>query len=140
MFVTMFIGKVNLKTGELTYCNCGHNPPVVCEPGKEARFLPMQYVNLALGTWDGFEFQGERIPDIREWKILLYTDGLNEAENPRYELFGNDRLIQLMNGVSQLDAEGIIQMLQEEVERHRSGASPNDDLTLLSLTVKKFSA
>lgn len=139
MFVTMFIGKVNLKTGELTYCNCGHNPPVVCEPGKEARFLPMQYVNLALGTWDGFEFQGERIPDIREWKILLYTDGLNEAENPRYELFGNDRLIQLMNGVSQLDAEGIIQMLQEEVERHRSGASPNDDLTLLSLTVKKFS-
>ncbi len=140
MFVTMFIGKANLKTGELTYCNCGHNPPVVCEPGKEARFLPMQYVNLALGTWDGFEFQGERIPDIREWKILLYTDGLNEAENPRYELFGNDRLIQLMNGVSQLDAEGIIQMLQEEVERHRSGASPNDDLTLLSLTVKKFSA
>ena len=140
MFVTMFIGKVNLKTGELTYCNCGHNPPVVCEPGKEARFLPMQYVNLALGTWDGFEFQGERIPDIREWKILLYTDGLNEAENPRYELFGNDRLIHLMNGVSQLDAEGIIQMLQEEVERHRSGASPNDDLTLLSLTVKKFSA
>lgn len=140
MFVTMFIGKVNLKTGELTYCNCGHNPPVVCEPGKEARFLPMQYVNLALGTWDGFEFQGERIPDIREWKILLYTDGLNEAENPRYELFGNDRLIQLMNGVSQLDAEGIIQMLQEEVERHRSGASPNDDLTLLSLTIKKFSA
>lgn len=140
MFVTMFIGKADLKTGELTYCNCGHNPPVVCEPGKEARFLPMQYVNLALGTWDGFEFQGERIPDIREWKILLYTDGLNEAENPRYELFGNDRLIQLMNGVSQLDAEGIIQMLQEEVERHRSGASPNDDLTLLSLTVKKFSA
>lgn len=140
MFVTMFIGKANLKTGELTYCNCGHNPPVVCEPGKEARFLPMQYVNLALGTWDGFEFQGERIPDIREWKILLYTDGLNEAENPRYELFGNDRLIQLMNGVSQLDAEGIIQMLQEEVERHRSGSSPNDDLTLLSFTVKKFSA
>ena len=140
MFVTMFIGKADLKTGELTYCNCGHNPPVVCEPGKEARFLPMQYVNLALGTWDGFEFQGERIPDIREWKILLYTDGLNEAENPRYELFGNDRLIHLMNGVSQLDAEGIIQMLQEEVERHRSGASPNDDLTLLSLTVKKFSA
>ena len=140
MFVTMFIGKADLKTGELTYCNCGHNPPVVCEPGKEARFLPMQYVNMALGTWDGFEFQGERIPDIREWKILLYTDGLNEAENPRYELFGNDRLIHLMNGVSQLDAEGIIQMLQEEVERHRSGASPNDDLTLLSLTVKKFSA
>ena len=140
MFVTMFIGKANLKTGELAYCNCGHNPPVVCEPGKEARFLPMQYVNLALGTWDGFEFQGERIPDIRGWQILLYTDGLNEAENPQYELFGNDRLIKLMNGVSRMDAQGIIQMLQGEVERHRSGAAPNDDLTLLSLTVKNLTA
>lgn len=140
MFVTMFIGKVNLQTGELAYCNCGHNPPVVCEPGKEACFLPMQYVNMALGTWDGFEFQGERIPDIRGWQILLYTDGLNEAENPRYELFGNDHLIQLMNGVSQMDGKGIVQMLQEEVEKHRSGAAPNDDLTLLSLRVKNLTA
>lgn len=140
MFVTMFIGKANLKTGELSYCNCGHNPPVVCEPGKEACFLPMQYVNMALGTWDGFEFKGESLKDIRQWQILLYTDGLNEAENPQSELFGNDHLLKLMNGVSKLDAKGIILMLQEAVEKHRSGAAPNDDLTLLSLVIKDTNA
>ena len=137
MFVTMFIGMVDLTTGRLDFCNCGHNPPVICEPGRKACFLPMQYVNTALGTWDGFEFKGESIPDIRKWQILLYTDGLNEAENPKYELFGNDHLIELMNGVSQMTAQEIIQMLQEEVEKHRSGAAPNDDLTLLSLSIKE---
>ena len=96
--------------------------------------------NAPFGLWPGLQYVGEEVDNIKGRPLFIYTDGLNEAENPRYELFGNDRLIQLMNGVSQLDAEGIIQMLQEEVERHRSGASPNDDLTLLSLTVKKFSA
>jgi sigma-B regulation protein RsbU (phosphoserine phosphatase) len=133
MFVTMFIGMANLRTGRLDYCNCGHNPPVVCEPGKPARFLPMQNVNTALGTWDELEFKGESIPDIRQWQILLYTDGLNEAENPQYELFGNDHLLELMAHAGGLTATQTILMLQEAVEKHRAGAAPNDDLTLLYL-------
>lgn len=136
MFVTMFIGMVNLKTGKLDYCNCGHNPPVICEPGKPAQFLPMQYVNTALGTWDELVFKGESLPDIRKWQILLYTDGLNEAENPQYELFGNDHLIEIMADAADKDAKSIISMLQEAVEKHRDGAAPNDDLTLLCLKVQ----
>jgi sigma-B regulation protein RsbU (phosphoserine phosphatase) len=136
MFVTMFIGMVNLKTGKLDYCNCGHNPPVICEPGKPAQFLPMQYVNTALGTWDELVFKGESLPDIRKWQILLYTDGLNEAENPQYELFGNDHLIEIMADAADKDAKSIIFMLQEAVEKHRDGAAPNDDLTLLCLKVQ----
>jgi len=137
MFVTMFIGMANLKTGRLDFCNCGHNPPVICEPGKPAYFLPMQNVNTALGTWDELVFKGESIPDIHEWQILLYTDGLNEAENPKYELFGNDHLINIMADANRLDAKDIILMLQEAVEKHRDGAAPNDDLTLLSLKLRK---
>ena len=137
MFVTMFIGMANLKTGKLDFCNCGHNPPVICEPGKPAYFLPMQNVNTALGTWDELVFKGESLPDIRGWQILLYTDGLNEAENPQYELFGNDHLISIMADAHQLDAKGIILMLQEAVEKHRDGVAPNDDLTLLSLQLVK---
>lgn len=137
MFVTMFIGKADLKTGELNFCNCGHNPPVVCVPGKPAEFLPTQYVNTALGTWDELVFQGENIPDIRGWNLLLYTDGLNEAENREYELFGNDRLIELMTQIGQLEAKEIIHRLQESVEQHRNGAAPNDDLTLLCLKLMK---
>ena len=137
MFVTMFIGMANLKTGKLDFCNCGHNPPVICEPGKPAYFLPMQTVNTALGTWDELVFKGESIPNIREWQILLYTDGLNEAENPQYELFGNDHLIEIMADAGKYDAKGIILMLQKAVEKHRDGAAPNDDLTLLCLKLRK---
>ena len=137
MFVTMFIGMANLKTGKLDFCNCGHNPPVICEPGKPAYFLPMETVNTALGTWDELVFKGESIPNIREWQILLYTDGLNEAENPKYELFGNDHLIDIMADAGKYDARGIILMLQKAVEKHRDGAAPNDDLTLLCLKLRK---
>ena len=136
MFVTMFIGMANLETGRLDFCNCGHNPPVICIPGEPARFLSMQYVNIALGMLDGMEFQGETLPDIRGQRLLVYTDGLNEAENPTYELFGNDRLIETMNHVGGKPSRVVIEEMLEVVEKHRAGAIPSDDLTLLCLMLK----
>ena len=136
MFVTMFIGMADLKTGRLDFCNCGHNPPVICVPGEPARFLPLQYVNIALGMMDGMEFQGETLPDIRGQRLLVYTDGLNEAENPSFELFGNDRLIETMNHVGGKPSRVVIEEMLEVVEKHRAGAVPSDDLTLLCLMLK----
>lgn len=136
MFVTMFIGMADLKTGRLDFCNCGHNPPVICVPGEPARFLPLQYVNIALGMMDGMEFQGETLPDIRGQRLLIYTDGLNEAENPSFELFGNDRLIETMNHVGGKPSRVVIEEMLEVVEKHRAGAVPSDDLTLLCLMLK----
>jgi len=136
MFVTMFIGMANLETGRMDFCNCGHNPPVICIPGEPARFLSMQYVNIALGMMDGMEFQGETLPDIRGQRLLIYTDGLNEAENPSFELFGNDRLIETMNHVGGKPSRVVIEEMLEVVEKHRAGAVPSDDLTLLCLMLK----
>ena len=126
MFVTMFIGRIDMATGRFDFCNCGHNPPMV-----DGKFLPLKYTNRPLGLWDGVPFQGETINDIRGRQLLLYTDGLNEAENDRQEILGNDRLMKLMEGAGKLSAREVIKRLQEAVERHRNGASPNDDLTLL---------
>jgi len=126
MFVTMFIGRIDMATGRFDFCNCGHNPPMV-----DGKFLPLKYTNRPLGLWDGVPFQGETIDDIRGRQLLLYTDGLNEAENDRQEILGNDRLMKLMEGAGKLSAREVIKRLQEAVERHRNGASPNDDLTLL---------
>jgi sigma-B regulation protein RsbU (phosphoserine phosphatase) len=97
----------------------------------DGKFLPLKYTNRPLGLWDGVPFQGETIDDIRGRQLLLYTDGLNEAENDRQEILGNDRLMKLMEGAGKLSAREVIKRLQEAVERHRNGASPNDDLTLL---------
>ncbi len=131
MFVTMFIGKADLRTGHLDYCNCGHNAPVV-----DGQLLEMQYANQPLGLWEDDPFYGESIDNFRGRQFLLYTDGLNEAENAEKELLGNDRMIELMQDAQDMDARHVVDMLKAAVEEHRAGADPNDDLTLLCLTIK----
>lgn len=132
MFVTMFIGCADLKTGHLDYCNCGHNAPLI-----DGQFMKPQYTNRPIGIWEEGGFIGESIDDIRGRQMLIYTDGLNEAENPQKQLFGEHRLQELMAGALSLNSEQVIEMLQEAVERHRDGAAPNDDLTLLCLKLIK---
>ena len=131
MFVTMFIGKADLRTGHLDYCNCGHNAPVI-----DGQFLKMQYDNQPLGLWEDDPFYGESIDNFRGRQFLLYTDGLNEAENAEKELLGNDRMIELMQDAQDMDARHVVDMLKAAVEEHRAGADPNDDLTLLCLTIR----
>ena len=130
MFVTMFIGLLNLQTGRLDYCNCGHNAPVI-----DGQFLKMEYDNQPLGLWEDDPFYGESIDDIRGRQLLIYTDGLNEAENTQQELLGNARLLELMADTQSLTARQVIEKLKNAVEEHRAGADPNDDLTLMCLSI-----
>lgn len=132
MFVTMFIGCVDLKTGHLDYCNCGHNAPLI-----DGQFMKLQYTNCPIGILEEVEFHGESIDNVRGRQILIYTDGLNEAENPQKQLFGDERLQELMEKALSLNSEQVIDMLKEAVERHRNGTAPNDDLTLLCLKLIK---
>ena len=131
MFVTMFIGMADLRTGRLEYCNCGHNPPII-----DGQFIKLKYDNQPLGLWEDDPFYGESIENIRGKMLLVYTDGLNEAENADKQLLGNKRLLELMADTGDLTAEQIIEHLKASVEAHRAGATPNDDLTLLTLRLK----
>ena len=97
----------------------------------------MKYVNQPLGLWEDDPFFGEYIDDIRGKLMLVYTDGFNEAENPKQELFGNDAVLKLMSNAADKTPKEVIKMIQEAVEIHRAGASPNDDLTLLCLRIKE---
>ena len=133
MFVTMFIGMLNLKTGHMDFCSCGHNPPVIVKPGGKAEFLPIQYINQPLGLWEDDPFEGESYPNLKNDVLLLYTDGLNEAEDKDRKLLGNAAVLRIMTELSTCDSSEIIHRLQEAVEAHRKGANPNDDLTLLCL-------
>lgn len=128
MFVTMFIGMLDLSTGRLDFCNCGHNPPVL-----GGQFLEMAYTNSILGIFPGMAFQGETIADFRSCRLLVYTDGLNEAENREHRQFGNDSLLAMMEGMAALSAREVIAGITKTVEDFRDGAEPNDDLTLLYL-------
>ena len=130
MFVTMFIGQLNLITGQLDFCNCGHNPPIL-----DGEFIEME-PNAPLGIWEDDDFVGESIANIRGKKLLIYTDGLNEAENPDQAQYGDDRLLQLMKDHPDISSRETIELIVSEVTDFRDGAEPNDDLTMVCLKLK----
>ena len=133
MFITMFIGMINLETGALSFCNCGHNPPVLL--GGKPGFMECE-PNVPLGIASGFTFKGQSIKDFRGTPILLYTDGLNEAENSAHEELGNDRLIQSLSENPYENAQATIDILLDTVAAHVGDAEQSDDLTLLCINLK----
>lgn len=133
MFITMFIGLVNLETGRLDYCNAGHNPPVLGIDGDD-HFMEMES-NAPIGLWPNLEFAGEYVDSIRQKLLLVYTDGLNEAENLQQEQFGEDRLLDILNHRHFNSCRELVEHLNVQVANHRNGADPNDDLTMMCLMV-----
>ena len=133
MFVTMFIGMIDLRKGMMEFCNCGHNAPIL-----DGKFLEAKDTNQPLGLWESKAFNGEVIEDIRDKQLLLYTDGLNEAENQQQERLGDERLLELMKDSTHLSSEEVVNKLKAAVINHRAGAEPNDDLTLLCLSIKSL--
>lgn len=134
MFVTMFIGLVDLKTGHLSFCNAGHNPPVIGGGESHGDFLKM-LTNFPIGVLPDLEFQGEEISSIKGRPLFIYTDGLNEAENMENDQFGDDHLLDILRNTHFDSARQVIETLAAEVEHHRGGADPNDDLTMMCLRV-----
>ena len=132
MFVTMFIGMADLKTGHLDFCNCGHNPPIL-----DGAFMHLEYDNQPLGLWEDDIFTGESVDNIKGKQLLIYTDGLNEAENPEKKRFGNQRLLDMMAELTKATSREVIDKLKEAVEQYRADADQNDDLTLLCLRIKE---
>ena len=135
MFVTMFVGLIDLQTGHLDFCNAGHNPPVLVGDGT-TEFIEME-PNAPIGLWPGLEYVGEEIKDISNRPLFVYTDGLNEAENRQQEQFTDERLLEILQTTPFESSQQTIELLREQVEAHRDGAEPNDDLTMLCVRVIK---
>lgn len=135
MFVTFFIGLLDLPTGHLDYCNAGHNKPVIDVGGSRCGFLEGDS-NLPIGPMPGMTFKGEEIDSIKGRPLLIYTDGLNEAENNDRQLLGNERMLDILRKTKAKDASQLIDSLVAEVEQHRDGAEPNDDLTMMAIYLK----
>ena len=91
--------------------------------------------NAPIGLWPGLEYKGESIDTIKGRALFIYTDGLNEAENLQQEQFGDDRLLDILRNTHFDTAQQVIETLKAEVEKHRNGAEPNDDLTMMCLRV-----
>jgi len=136
MFITFFIGLINLHNGHLSFCNAGHNPPVVIDQSSRSasHFLKME-TNAPLGLWTDLKYVGEEMESIKGHPLFIYTDGLNEAENNEQQQFGEERLLSILRNTHFNSSKQIVETLAAEVEQHRNGTEPNDDLTMMCIWV-----
>ena len=133
MFVTMFIAKINLDTYEMEICNAGHNPIVVKDPDGNARFLHSNS-NLAIGLVDEFDFKKEVLQLEKGTRLLLYTDGVTEAEDVDKNLYGEDRLLEFVRNIPENDSsEDVIDKLFSSVKDFTGENEQNDDITVLTV-------
>ena len=91
--------------------------------------------NAPIGLWPGLEYEGEEIDNIKGRPLFIYTDGLNEAEDPAQNQFGDDRLLDILRTTNFKSAQQVIDTLKAKVEAHRNGAEPNDDLTMMCVRI-----
>lgn len=131
MFVTMFVGVLDLNAGVLRFCNAGHNPAVLID-SQGTRFMS-EVENMPIGVMDGFEYTEETVLLRNDQMLLIYTDGLTEAENTRKELFGDERLMQLMSTNTCGGPKEAIERLKKAVSEFAEGVYQSDDLTMLAL-------
>ena len=136
MFVTLFVGLIDLKTGHLDFCNCGHCAPVMGDGEGHASFIKA-LPNLPIGIFPKFRYKGEKMDNIKGKYLFIYSDGLDEAENPQFELFGKDRLSGVFQGTTFDKASEAIETMTAEIAKHRNGAEPNDDLTMMYINIKR---
>ena len=129
MFVTFFLGVLDLRNGHLRYCNAGHNAPVLMGPGAAA--LLDVVPNLPLGVEPGVSFKEQEIDLSTGEGLFLYTDGLTEAENAGHALFGEDRMLQTILRHGEEKASAQLNSMTAAVKAHIRGFNPSDDLTML---------
>ena len=126
MFVTFFCGVLDLAKGHLRYCNAGHNPPMILTDA--IRMLTVA-PNVPLGILKGMDFVEQETSFNYDDALLLYTDGLSEAENVSHEQFGEARIEEALHG--RKSSEDHLENIKQKVSLFVGEAPQSDDLTIL---------
>ena len=129
MFLTLWIGIYNRTTRKITFSNAGHNPPLI-RKNDEFRYLDID-AGIVLGILEDYNYMQEEITLTDE--LVLYTDGITDANNDNDEMYGDDRLLDFFNGF-QSDDSPILPLL-DDINRFTKDADQFDDMTLLYLRI-----
>jgi serine phosphatase RsbU (regulator of sigma subunit) len=132
MFVTLFVGILDLKTGELAFSNAGHNPPMVLAADGECEFLTLPD-GLVLGVMTEAEYRNETVQLQAGAMIVTYTDGVTEAMNPKRELYSECRLQETVARLAGRGVEDTVGEIISSVKFHAAGAPQSDDIAVLAL-------
>lgn len=128
LFATVFVGVLNIRTGQLRYANAGHTPPLIISG--EAEYLGPE-PGIALGLFEDAGIVNEKMLLTKSQGFILYTDGVTEAVNSHNEFYGEERLKKVLCGAS--SAKEASERIRESVYAFYRGREPFDDLTLLAV-------
>jgi sigma-B regulation protein RsbU (phosphoserine phosphatase) len=131
MFATLFCGVIDLRAGTLTYCNCGHNPPLLLRAGGAIEALSP--CGPALALLPSVAYRPRTIGLAQGDRIILYTDGITEASNAALEQFGEDRLQTAFHDLGCVSAEEIVRSILRHVDDFVADAPQFDDIACLAL-------
>ena len=133
MFVTVFAGALDYATGAVSYVNAGHNPPLVWQAGAW-RWIT-EKSGMPLGLFDGFPYETFSMNCTIGDEFLLYTDGVTEAMDPEGQLFGEERLMELVQENYRLHPRRLVHAVRSELSDFVREADQSDDITMLALEV-----
>jgi phosphoserine phosphatase RsbU/P len=135
MFVTFFLGVINLKTGMLHYANAGHNPPVLIRPGGEVEvFEPAGAIPL--GLFEAYEYKGASMQLQPGDAVFTYTDGVSEAENQSMELYDEKQMLEVLKMHGSKPPRELVVLVEQAVSDHVKDHPQSDDITMMSILFK----
>ena len=131
MFVTAWMGVVNLETGHMAFVNAGHNPPLICRKNGSFEYMNTK-PNFILAGMDCTVYKKHELWLNPGDEIYLYTDGVTEANNVNGKLFGENRLLKCMQNLNGEAPSVICKQIEKDVGSYAKDAEQSDDLTMLS--------
>ncbi|MCR5794938.1 MAG: SpoIIE family protein phosphatase [Solobacterium sp.] len=139
MFVTAWMGILDLETGILKFANAGHNRPLVRRGSGEYEFLK-EKPGFVLAGMEGMSYKEQTLTLEPGDEIFLYTDGVVEATNAQQELYGDDRLRTCLNRHAGESAKKLCESVRKDVDEFYDGAPLFDDITELSMKFRKYAS
>ena len=135
MFVTVWLGILEISTGKIRAANAGHEYPVLMQPGGKCELYKDKH-GFVLGGMDGVKYKEYEFMLQPGARLFLYTDGVPEATNAENELFGTDRMLDALNEDMQADPQQVLHQVRRAVDAFVGEAEQFDDLTMLCLEYK----
>ena len=135
MFVTVWLGILEISTGKLVAANAGHEYPVLMQPDGKFELVKDKH-DFVIGGMNGIRYKEYELVLQKGAKLFLYTDGVPEATNSENELFGLDRMLTALNESKDLPPERLLGQVKDAVNKFVNGAEQFDDLTMLGLEYK----
>jgi phosphoserine phosphatase RsbU/P len=132
LFATLFCGLLDIPTGTLIYCNCGHNAPLISRNG-DGSLEKLGRTGPPLGLLAGSEYSTQRVQLMQGDTVILFTDGITEALNEANELYGDGRLENTIKDRLDKSARDLIARIFDSVRRFTGNAPQSDDMTCLTL-------